>query len=171
MKGQSIPIWSRFLGGVLGLMLMPAIAIGEDAVNLTGGAAVHGYDVVAYFNEGAPVKGNANFTASYDGAEYQFSSAINRDTFTADPSAYAPQYGGYCAFGTAMGRKFDVDPEAWKIVDGKLYLNLSKKVQKRWLGDVPGFIKGADNNWSIIASIADSQLESSPPEGLTIGAQ
>ncbi|MEM6986685.1 MAG: YHS domain-containing (seleno)protein [Pseudomonadota bacterium] len=154
----------------MGLLLLPAVALAEAPVNLSEGTAVHGYDVVAYFTEGAAVKGDASHTASYNGAEYQFSSAANRDLFAADPAAYAPQYGGYCAFGTAMGRKFDIDPEAFKVVDNKLYLNLNKKVQKRWLSDVPGFIKGADNNWAIIETIADSELENNPPEGLTAGA-
>ncbi|MEM7378900.1 MAG: YHS domain-containing (seleno)protein [Pseudomonadota bacterium] len=159
------------MGGVLGLLLLPGLAHSEDEINVAGGAAVQGFDVVSYFTEGAPVQGDAEFTASYNGAEYHFSSVANRDLFAADPAAYAPQYGGYCAFGAAMGRKFEIDPNAFSVVDDKLYLNNSKKVQKRWLGDVPGFIKGADNNWSIIESIADASLASNTPEGVTIGAQ
>ena len=110
------------------------------------------------------------FQATHEGATYRFASAAHRDAFAADPAKYAPQYGGYCAFGTAMGRKFDGDPNAWKVVDGKLYLNLNKKIQERWLGDVPGFVRGADNNWPIIRSVADASLEASPPTGLTQGA-
>ena len=140
-------------------------------VNINDGAAVHGYDVVAYFTEGKAVAGNGAYTAEHDGATYRFASADNRDVFIANPAEYAPQYGGFCAFGTAMGRKFDGDPLAWAINDGKLYLNLNKGVQKRWKGDIAGFVRGADHNWPIIRGIADSTLETTPPEGLTIGAQ
>ena len=157
-------------GVLLGLILFPLVAFAEAEVNIVDGAAVHGYDVVAYFTEGKPVEGSGDYTASHDGAEYRFASAENRDLFAADPDAYAPQYGGYCAFGTAMGRKFDGDPNAWYIADNKLYLNVNKKVQERWLTDVPGFVKGADNNWPIIQALSDASLESNPPEGLTEGA-
>ena len=117
-----------------------------------------------------PTKGNDQFTLEYQGATYRFASAANRDKFAADPATYAPQYGGYCAFGTAVGRKFDGDPTAWRIVDGKLYLNLNKNIQQRWLTDTPGFIRGADHNWPIIVSLTDGQLASNPPVGLTLGA-
>lgn len=170
MKVSLTSVWGVILGSALSLMLVPATAGAEAEVNISSGAAVHGYDVVAYFSEGKPVEGSEDHTASHNGAIYRFSSAANRDKFSSSPEAYAPQYGGYCAFGAAMGRKFDGDPAAWKIVDNKLYLNLNKKVQERWLGDVPGFIKGAENNWPLIETISDSALESNPPEGLTTGA-
>lgn len=156
---------------VTGAASLPTLAQAAEEVNLTNGMAVHGYDVVAYFTEGKPVEGNGSYTASYNGASYQFSNAKNRDMFMADPAKFAPQYGGFCAFGTAMGRKFDGDPQAWTIKDGKLYLNLNKKVQARWSKDIPGFVKGADHNWSIIETVADAKLENSPPSGLTQGAQ
>jgi YHS domain-containing protein len=162
--------WSRGGALALAMVLTPFASFAEDEVNIVDGVAVHGYDVVSYFTEGKPVEGNGEFTATHDGATYQFSSADNRDKFVADPVAYAPQYGGYCAFGTAMGRKFDGDPTAWKIVEDKLYLNLNKDIQARWIKDIPGFIKGAENNWPIIESVSDATLESSPPEGLTAGA-
>lgn len=142
-----------------------------DEINIVDGAAVHGYDVVAYFTEGKPVRGNTAYTAKHEGATYRFNSAGNRDLFAKDPEKYAPEYGGYCAFGTAMGRNFDGDPNAWKIVDGKLYLNLNKDIQARWKTDIPGFIKGANGNWKVIREIADNQLEASKPAGVTIGAQ
>ncbi len=106
---------SAALSGIHG-----ALAVQE--VNVNDGYAVHGYDVVAYFTVGAPTLGNDRFIAEYQGVAYRFASADNRDRFAADPAAYAPQYGGYCAFGTAFGRKFDGDPLAWRIVDGELYL-------------------------------------------------
>lgn len=149
----------------------PAIAAQE--VNIVEGYALHGYDPVAYFTVGSPTLGNSDFVAEYDGAKYRFASAENRDQFNADPEKYAPQYGGFCAFGTAMGRKFDGDPTAWRIVDNKLYLNLNKEIQARWLADIPGFVRGADHNWDIIRSIEDAKLadEAMAPKNLTIGAQ
>ncbi|TQV76098.1 YHS domain-containing (seleno)protein [Denitrobaculum tricleocarpae] len=158
----------------LALAVVPAtaqLAQAETEVNIVEGYAVHGYDVVAYFTQDKPVVGDDRFTASHEGANYRFASAENRDLFTADPAKYAPKYGGYCAFGAAMGRKFDGDPNAWAIVDGELYLNLNKKVQARWKENIPGFIKGSENNWPLIRSIADASLEASTPEGVTIGAQ
>ena len=140
-------------------------------VNIVDGYAVHGYDVVAYFSEGGPVAGSDSYTASYGGARYRFASAANRDRFVADPAKYAPQYGGFCAFGTGMGRKFDGDPAAWAVVNGKLYLNLNKDVQAKWKENVPGFIKGAEHNWPLIRELADAQLEAAPPAGVTLGAQ
>ena len=141
-----------------------------EEVNISDGYAVHGYDVVAYFTVGAPTRGSDQFTTEYQGAKYRFASAGNRDRFAADPAKFAPQYGGYCAFGTAVGRKFNGDPTVWRIVDGKLYLNLNKKIQQRWFTDIPGFIRGADHNWPIIVSLTDGQLASNPPAGLTLGA-
>lgn len=162
------------LSVALAVTAVPAltqIASAAEEINIVDGYAVHGYDVVAYFTEGKPVPGNNRFTAEHDGATYRFASADHRDLFTADPAKYAPQYGGYCAFGTAMGRKFDGDPQAWAVVDDKLYLNLNKDVQARWKGNIPGFLKGAENNWPLIRHLADSRLEASPPAGVTLGAQ
>jgi YHS domain-containing protein len=113
---------------------------------------------VSYFTPGAPVKGSSDFTATYKNAIYQFSSAENRDAFKQDPAKYAPQYGGFCAFGVTMNRKFDTDPLAFKIVDEKLYLNLNSQVQERWLTDVDGFINTAEQNWGDIKAKPDSVL-------------
>ena len=77
----------------------------------------------------------------------------------ADPQAFLPEYGGYCAFGAAMGFKFDGDPEYWKIVDGELFLNLSKDIQERWSEDIPGFIQQADNNWVTIEDATPASLQ------------
>ena len=151
--------------------LLPGLAVAAQEINIVEGYAVHGYDVVAYFTEGKPVLGNDRFTATFDGATYRFASAEHRDAFVASPAKYAPQFGGFCAFGTAMGRKFDGDPTAWAIVGDKLYLNLNRDVQAKWRENVPGFLKGANNNWPIIRSIADTQLEASAPAGVTLGAQ
>ncbi|MCV2403145.1 YHS domain-containing protein [Marinomonas sp. C2222] len=112
--------------------------------------AIKGYDTVAYFTMEKPVKGSKEFTATYKGATYYFASAENRDLFNADKTKYLPQYGGFCAMGVAFGQKVNIDPKAWKIVDGKLYLNNSKSVQKRWLKDVPGNIQTAEQKWPTI---------------------
>ncbi len=122
------------------------------------GLALRGYDPVAYFIDGAPVEGSAAFTATHEGATYRFASAANRDAFVADPDAYLPQYGGFCAFGTAMGYKVDADPAAWRIVDGELYLNLNQKVQRRWNTDVPGYIEMADGKWDAIRDVPADEL-------------
>ncbi len=109
--------------------------------------AVQGYDVVSYQNGKRPIRGNGKFVAVHDGATYQFSSANNQKAFEKDPEKYVPAYGGYCAFGTSVGKKFIGDPEVWRIVDGKLYLNLNTSIQSEWLKDVPGRIRSADANW------------------------
>ncbi len=92
--------------------------------------AIKGYDPVAYFTDSKAVKGDQAFSAAHKNAIYHFSTAGNRDAFKADPEKYAPQYGGYCAFGVAMGKKFETDPNAWKVVDNKLYLNLEQECTK-----------------------------------------
>ena len=109
--------------------------------------AVQGYDPVAYFTEGKPVKGTKAFTTEYMGATFQFASAANRDAFIADPARYAPQYGGYCAWAMADGKYAKGDANYWKIVDGKLYLNFNAGIQKKWNADIPGFIDKADTHW------------------------
>ncbi len=112
------------------------------------GVAILGYDPVAYFTEGAPTKGDPAYTAEYDGATWYFANAANRDRFLAEPKTYAPAYGGWCAYGMAQGGKVPIDPAAWKIVDGTLYLNVNRKVQGWWQADIPGFIAKADANWA-----------------------
>jgi YHS domain-containing protein len=124
-----------------------AFAGDADPVNKDGGFAIKGYDAVAYFQHGQPVKGQTQFSHEYMGARWLFSSAGNRDQFAADPGRYAPQYGGYCSYAVSQGHTAKIDPEAWKIVDGKLYLNYSKGVQKMWEKDVPGYIQKANKNW------------------------
>jgi YHS domain-containing protein len=109
--------------------------------------AIDGYDPVAYFTEQKPVKGSAQFRSDFLGSTFQFVSTAHRDAFLADPSKYAPQYGGYCAYGTAKGYKAAIDPAAFTIVGDKLYLNYSETVRSRWLSDIPGYIQKADANW------------------------
>lgn len=109
--------------------------------------AIDGYDTVSYFTESKPTLGSSEFTATYKNAIYQFSSAENRDTFRSNPEYYAPQYGGFCAMGVALEKKLTVDPTAWYIENNKLYLNLNKAVQKKWLSDVPGNLETSEHNW------------------------
>lgn len=125
------------------LTLAAQIDMNADANDI----AIKGYDTVSYFSTGKPVQGSTKFTATYKDAIYQFSSEKNRDLFRSAPERYAPQFGGYCAMGVALDKKLDTDPLAYKIVDGKLYLNLNSDVQKKWLSDVPGHINTAENNW------------------------
>ena len=129
-------------------------------VNANGNdLAIKGYDTVSYFTKGKPTKGSDKFTAAYNGAIYQFSTADNRDLFQSEPSKYAPQYGGFCAFGVTMNKKFDTDPTAWHIRGDKLYLNLNKDVQKKWVTDIPGFIETAQINWVDIKGLTEEQIE------------
>ncbi|MEH6526189.1 MAG: YHS domain-containing (seleno)protein [Sneathiella sp.] len=115
------------------------------------GTAVEGYDVVAYFRQGKPVEGTEDFSVDWKGATWQFSSAENKMLFESDPEKYAPQFGGYCAWAVSQGYTASTVPEAWKIVDEKLYLNYSKGVQSTWEQDIPGNIKLADTNWPNIS--------------------
>ena len=122
------------------------------------GVGIQGHDPVAYFSAGQPTKGNVKFSASHRGATYWFASAANRDAFKANPDKFAPQYGGFCAMGVVLDKKLDGDPTAWKIVDGKLYLNVNKDVQKKWLQDVPGNLVKANANWPEIKHKAPKDL-------------
>ena len=149
-----ITIGRRFVLGVVATALAIPLAQPVHAqqsvaepVNAAQGLAIQGYDVVAYFTDGRPVRGVADYVHRWRDAEWRFASAAHRDAFAADPERYAPQYGGYCAYGVARGYRVDVDPEAWRIVDGKLYLNYSQSVNRTWLNDVRGYIRQADRNW------------------------
>lgn len=111
------------------------------------GFAANGYDVVAYFKEGKPVEGKKTFSYQWHDALWLFSSKQNLDSFSHNPDKYAPQFGGYCAYGVSEGHKAPTQPDAWTIVDNKLYLNYNKDVMKLWRQDIPGRIKKADENW------------------------
>lgn len=120
--------------------------------NTTGGVALDGYDVVAYFAGGAPAKGSSRFAHRWQGATWHFASEARRDAFAQSPERYAPQFGGFCAYGVSRGYAVDIDPEAWAIVDGRLYLNYSKRVQRAWNEDRPGYIAKADANWPSVSA-------------------
>ncbi|WP_299772591.1 YHS domain-containing (seleno)protein [uncultured Pseudoteredinibacter sp.] len=120
--------------------------------------AVQGYDVVSYHTAKRPIRGNGNFVATHNGATYQFSSKANLASFKSNPEKYVPAYGGYCAFGVSVGKKFIGDPEVWRVVNGKLYLNLDTGIQDEWFKDVPGRIKSADTQWKTIKDKSPAEL-------------
>ena len=123
-------------------------AEGVEPVNKkSDGLALRGYDAVAYFREGAPAGGRAEFAHEWNGARWLFKSAENRDAFARAPQEFAPQYGGYCSYAVSRGYTADADPRAWKVVGGKLYLNYNLDVRGLWEQDVPGNIMKADENW------------------------
>ena len=123
-----------------------AQAASDDVFN-TGGIAISGYDPVAYFTQGKPVDGSDAHRLKWMGVVWQFSSAQNMAAFEANPKAYAPQYGGYCAYAMAQGAVATTVPEAWTIHNGKLYLNFSTGVRGIWKKDIPGHIAAANMNW------------------------
>jgi YHS domain-containing protein len=114
--------------------------------------AADGYDVVAYFEEGAPVKGAAQFSTEYKGAQWRFATAARLSAFEAAPERYAPQYGGYCAWAVSQGYTAPGNPKNWAVVDGRLYLNYNDKVQRDWNVDRAGFIVKANANWPAVLS-------------------
>ncbi len=150
MPRPLMPSRRTFLVGTL-TALAPAPLLAQ-ALFTDDGLAIRGYDPVAYFTEGAPRRGSAEHSVQWGGAEWRFASAANRDAFLADPDAYAPQYGGYCAWAVSQGYTASIDPEAWAIVEGRLYLNYSARIQRRWASDIPGHIAAADTNWPALSN-------------------
>ncbi|MDZ7852159.1 MAG: YHS domain-containing (seleno)protein [Halomonas sp.] len=122
-------------------------ATADGRIFTRDGLAIGGTDPVAYFTEGRPVAGSPDYQLEWREATWQFASAEHRDRFEADPEAYAPEYGGWCAWAAARGEAASTVPEAWKIVDDKLYLNYSSFFQWRWERDIPGNIEAADEHW------------------------
>ena len=149
------------IAGLAGALLFSSLSFASAVNTGDNDVAIHGYDPVAYFTMNKPIEGKAKYTATHDGAIYRFSSAENRDLFKANTEKYAPQFGGYCAMGVALNKKLDVDPSAFYITDNKLYLNLNKDVQKKWLEDVPANVHTAERVWDGIEnlSVADANAE------------
>jgi YHS domain-containing protein len=141
---------------VLAVTALSVQALAMDYTHSTPGLS--GYDPVAYFTDGKPVRGSGYQVTVFKGITYAFASEEHKKMFEANPEKYVPVYGGFCAYGVAVGKKFVADPEVWKIVDGKLYLNLDRDIQRTWNKDVPGYIKKADNNWMKIKNKAASDL-------------
>jgi len=120
--------------------------------------AVTGYDPVSYFVSNKAVRGSGFHTSSYRGQTYLFSSKKNKETFAKNPTKYLPQYGGWCAYGLSVGKKFYSDPTVFAIVKGKLYLNLDKGIQQKWNKDRMSLINKGDINWAKVANKSASEL-------------
>ena len=158
-------MWKALTLPFLAALTPVGAAAAEDELNVSKGAtlsgpglAVHGYDVVAFFTEAKPVFGTDAHAFAHNGGTYRFASQANLDAFKANPSKYEPAYGGFCAYGAALGKKFDGDPRFWKIVEGKLYLNLNGDIQAEWSKDIAGNIAKADTNWGRIRRLAVAKL-------------
>ncbi len=144
------PYWRVLAAAFILTSVAPLAVLAASPEVYTGlvkGVAVGGYDPVAYFTDRKPVMGKGDILYAWNGVTWRFVSEKNRDAFAANPEKYAPQYGGYCAYAVAKGGTAKGDPQAWSIVGGKLYLNLSPSVQKLWEKDIPGYVKAADKNW------------------------
>jgi len=136
---------------ILALLLSLSASAPKPAVNTqSGNLALHGYDAVAYFTEGQAIRGVPQFDTTWNGAKWRFASADHRDRFINAPDSFAPQFGGYCAWAVAHGYTADGDPEVWKIVDGRLYLNYSRRVQRKWEANIPEFIRQGRGNWPAV---------------------
>ncbi|NKB46749.1 MAG: YHS domain protein [Legionellales bacterium] len=147
-----------FLATLLALWLLPLTALATDSSVTHSLPGAQGYDLVSYFTNGEPQKGNGNHTFVYENVIYLFINQDHKEKFKANPQQYLPIYGGYCAFAITMGKKVVGDPLAWQIVDDKLYLNLNKKVQKRWQQAIPENIAKANEQWPEIKDIPVNQL-------------
>ncbi len=130
----------------LGLFTSSAQAATAEVFN-TDGVALHGYDVVGYFTDGKPVEGHSDYSVKWQGVMWRFASAENLETFETNPRAYAPRYGGYCAYAMSKGAIATTVPEAWSIHENRLYLNFSTGVRDIWRQDIPGNIVAADGHW------------------------
>lgn len=131
----------------LSLALFLVTGTNGMAAGPSPGLAIKGYDTVAYFKLGKAMTGSSSFTHEWHGLVWQFSSKEHRDLFAASPEKYAPQYDGWCAWAMTESRLAVTDPEVWKIVNGKLYLNCSREAYEKWARDIPGHIKKADEIW------------------------
>jgi YHS domain-containing protein len=135
------------------LMSAGSINAQSSLIFKTEEGAIRGYDPVAYFKEGKPVVGLKEYVFEWNGASWFFSSKENLELFQEKPEQYAPQYGGHCAYGTADGHKAPTQPDAWSIVNGKLYLNYNKSVQKDWRSNQAELIRQADLNWPTVKDL------------------
>jgi ABC-type transport system substrate-binding protein len=134
-------------------------AAGPEVNATSTDLALRGVDPVSYFTSGAPQDGDFGITAVHEGAVYRFVSEANRDLFQKDPAKYLPQYGGYCAFAAALGKKFDGDPKVWKIVNDKLYLNVAPAVAEKWNADQANMITQANEMWPKIKSVPFADIK------------
>ncbi len=147
LRSEKMNTMKRILGVLLLTWVTEFAAAQSPQVFTTKEGAIRGFDPVAFFKEGKPVVGKKDFALEWNEATWYFSTAGNRDEFRADPEKFAPQYGGYCAYGTAEGHKAPTLTETWSIVNGKLYFNYNKSVQVTWKSNQAEFIRKADQNW------------------------
>lgn len=130
------------------LTAAPIFGQTKSLVNVDkSGIALQGYDPVAFFTEGRPVKGSPGFESKYGGARYFFASAANKALFDGSPAKYEPQFGGFCAYGVAHGKKVPVEIEAFQIVDGRLLMQYDLGIKKEFNKDPQGNLQKADKNW------------------------
>jgi YHS domain-containing protein len=152
---------ARELVLLLGLALLAGLILRHDLVraeqakpqvfaDFSSKLALDGYDPVAYFKTGKPQKGNPAQSLSWNGATWHFASAENKAAFEATPQAFAPQFGGYCAWAVSQGYTAKGDPHVWRIVGGKLYVNYNASVQRTWEKDIPGHISRGEKNWPAV---------------------
>jgi YHS domain-containing protein len=127
-----------------------AFVIHTGLVNAHDGIAIKGFDPVAYFTENRPVAGNPDISTAFDGAIWYFASEAHRRAFLAHPSRYEPEYGGFCAYGVAQGLKTDIDPAAFSIIGGRLYLNADQQARTTWRADLLNSIAAADQRWATV---------------------
>ena len=140
---------------ILFLLLVSTSAHASDE---TAQLAVSGYDVVSYFTDSKAVRGSGFNLSTHEGETYLFSSKENKAKFDASPAKFLPQYGGWCAYGASLGKKFYTNPEVFEVINGKLYLNLDSSIQEKWSKDKSGFIKSADSKWKEIENTKASSL-------------
>ena len=146
----------------MSILLLSALSVtawaGFDTETDQNDVILAGHDAVAYQTQGKAVPGKAQYTATYNNAIYRFSSASNRDEFRAKPEKYAPAYGGYCAYGMSLGKKFSVDGKAFEVVNGILYVNKNLAVYETWRKDIPGNIQKADAQWPRVKTVDPAKL-------------
>jgi hypothetical protein len=122
----------------------------KSSIYAPKGIALDGYDAVAFFKQGKPVKGSSAYALQWNNTQWLFADKADLETFKTAPEKYAPQYGGYCAYGAARGNKAPTEIDTWSIVKGKLYLNYDQKVKATWDKDQAAYIEKADKNWPMI---------------------
>ena len=137
---------------LLGLLLL-APAPGLARTFAERGVALRGTDVVGYFTDGRVLRGSAAHVAEWDGVRWHFANAANRARFLADPAAHAPAYGGFCAWAVSQGYTAPTAPAAWRIVEGRLFLNYDQAIKRRWERDIPGLIAAGDQNWPRLSRV------------------
>lgn len=140
------------MGAALALPAAAPVWADQPMIHARSGLAIGGYDPVAYFTQGKPVKGKSAHKVMWKGAVWTFASAAHREAFEADPRRFAPQFGGYCAYAVSRGYTAKTDPKAWKVHEGRLYLNYSTQVRTLWSRDIPGNIALARGNWPGVLS-------------------